>query len=115
VRIATHLLHASDEERHAARIAAKRLRYVAEFFAPLFARKRSRAYLERLATLQDALGRVNDAVTAVALAGELSGPGNEAAAGAVHGWVAAQAAAVEPILAEAWRRFAAARPFWPSS
>jgi inorganic triphosphatase YgiF len=115
VRIATHLLHASNEERHAARIAAKRLRYVAEFFAPLFARKRSRAYLERLATLQDALGRVNDAVTAVALAGELSGPGNEAAAGAVHGWVAAQAAAVEPILAEAWRRFAAARPFWPSS
>jgi CHAD domain-containing protein len=115
VRIATHLLRATNEERHAARIAAKRLRYVAEFFAPLFARKRSRTYLERLATLQDALGRINDAVTGVVLAGELAGPGNEAAAGAVHGWVAAQAAAVEPILAKAWRRFDAARPFWPSS
>ena len=31
----------SPEERHAARIAAKRLRYVAEFFAPLFPRKRA--------------------------------------------------------------------------
>jgi CHAD domain-containing protein len=115
VRIAAHLLHASNEERHAARIAAKRLRYVAEFFAPLFAGKRGRTYLERLAALQDALGRINDAVTAVSLAGELAGRGNEAAAGAVHGWVAAQAVAVEPVLAKAWRRFDAARPFWPSS
>jgi len=115
VRIAAHLLHASSDERHAARIAAKRLRYIAEFFAPLFPGKRTRAYLEALANAQDVLGRLNDAVTAASLAGELAGPGNEAAAGAVHGWVAAQAAAVEPILAKAWRRFDAARPFWPSS
>ena len=115
VRLAADLVHASNEERHAARIAAKRLRYVAEFFAPLFPGKRTRAYLEALANAQDVLGRLNDAVTAASLAGELAGPGNEAAAGAVHGWVAAQAAAVEPILAKAWRRFDAARPFWPSS
>jgi CHAD domain-containing protein len=113
VRIAAHLLHASSKERHAARIAAKRLRYVAEFFAPLFAGKRSRTYLETLATVQDALGRINDAVTAVSLAGELAGPA-DAAAGAVRGWVAAQAAAVEPMLAKAWRQFDRARPFWPS-
>jgi CHAD domain-containing protein len=115
MRIAAHLLHASSEERHAARIAAKRLRYIAEFFAPLFPGKRTRAYLDALANAQDVLGRLNDAVTAASLAGELAGPGNEGAAGAVHGWVAAQAAAVEPILAKAWRRFDAARPFWPSS
>jgi len=115
VRLAADLLHASNEERHAARIAAKRLRYVAEFFAPLFPGKRTRDYLEALANAQDVLGRLNDAVTAASLAGGLAGPGNEAAAGAVHGWVAAQAAAVEPILAKAWRRFDAARPFWPSS
>ena len=115
VRIAANIAHASNEERHAARIAAKRLRYVAEFFAPLFPVKRTRAYLEALANAQDTLGRLNDAVTAASLAGELAGPGNDAAAGAVRGWVAAQAAAVEPMLAKAWRRFDAARPFWPSS
>ena len=64
--------------------------------------------------MQDALGRLNDAVTAASLAGELAGPGDDAAAGAVRGWVAAQAAAVEPVLAKAWRRFDAARPFWPA-
>jgi len=113
VRLAAHLLHASNEERHAARIAAKRLRYVAEFFAPLFPVKRGRTYLETLAAVQDALGRINDAVTAVSLAGELAGPADDAA-GAVRGWVAAQAAAVEPLLAKAWRQFDRVRPFWPS-
>ncbi len=111
--VAAHLVHASNEERHAARIAAKRLRYVAEFFAPLFPGKRGRTYLKRLAAMQDALGRINDAVTAVSLAAELAGPADDAA-GAVRGWVAAQAAAVEPMLAKAWRRFDRARPFWPS-
>ncbi len=112
VRIADHLRHASNEERHAARIAAKRLRYVAEFFAPLFPGKRGRTYLDALAAVQDALGRINDAVTAVSLAGKLAG-GADDAAGAVRGWVAAQAVAVEPMLAKAWRRFDRARPFWP--
>jgi len=50
VRIADHLLHASNEERHAARIAAKRLRYVAEFFARCF-REARRTYLEALAAV----------------------------------------------------------------
>ena len=115
LRLAADLMHASNEERHAARIAAKRLRYVAEFFAPLFPGKRTRTYLETLANVQDVLGRLNDAVTAASLAGELAGPGDHVSAGTVRGWVAAQAAAVEPMLAKAWRGFDAARPFWPSS
>ena len=109
------LMDASVEERHAARIAAKRLRYVGEFFAPLFPGKRTRSYIASLADMQDALGRLIDAVTAGDLAEELSGTGDNAAAGAVRGWVAAQAVAVEPELAKAWRRFNAARAFWPSS
>ena len=75
--------------------------------------KRTRTYLETLAAAQDALGQFNDAVTAAALAGELSGLADAAAAGAVRGWVAAQAAAIEPRLAKAVRRFNAAKPFWP--
>jgi inorganic triphosphatase YgiF len=115
LRLGADLMHASNEERHAARIAAKRLRYAAEFFAPLFAGKRARTYLETLASVQDVLGRLNDAVTAASLAGELAGSADHASAGAVRGWVAAQAAAIEPMLAKAWRRFEAARPFWPSA
>ena len=67
-RRAGALAHGSPEERHAARIAAKRLRYVAEFFAPLFSRKRAKAYLKALTALQDVLGRLNDAATALAIA-----------------------------------------------
>jgi len=112
--LAAALVHAGNEERHAARIAAKRLRYVAEFFSPLYPGKRTRTYLQTLAATQDALGQFNDAVTATTLAGELSGLNDAAAAGAVRGWVAAHAAAIEPPLAKALRRFNAAKPFWPS-
>ena len=110
--LAATLVQAGNEERHAARIAAKRLRYGAEFFAPLFPGKRTRTYLETLAAAQDALGQFNDAVTAAALASKLSGLADDAASGAVRGWVAAQAAALEPDLAKALRRFTAAKTFW---
>lgn len=110
--LAQTLEHAGNDERHAARIAAKRLRYVAGFFSPLFAGKRTRTYVETLAATQDALGQFNDAVTAGTLAGELSGVADAAATGQVRGWVAAQAAAIEPRLEKAVRRFIAAKPFW---
>jgi len=109
------LAGASPEERHAARIAAKRLRYVAEFFAPLFPRKRVRAYLKALTALQDVLGRLNDMATALRIAGETGGPATDAAIGVVCGWVAAQAAALEPDLAAVCENFADARPFWTGS
>jgi triphosphatase len=99
-------------ERHEVRIAAKRLRYIAEFFAPLFSRKRARAYLKALSALQDVLGRLNDAATALAVADASGGRIDDAATGAVRGWVAAQAAALEPTIASAWRKFERAQPFW---
>jgi len=110
---AAALLNGTPEERHAVRIAAKRLRYVAEFFSPLFPRKRVKAYLKALTALQDVLGRLNDAETALRVANETGGPAADAAAGTVRGWVAAQAAALEPGLAGAWQQFADAKPFWP--
>ncbi len=114
-RRAASLVRASPEERHAARIAAKRLRYVAEFFAPLFPKKRGKAYLEALAAMQDVLGRINDATTALRLASESGGAKDDSAAGALRGWVAAHAAALEPELASVSRRFAGAKPFWTRS
>ena len=84
----------------------------AEFFAPLFPGKRTRTYLETLAAAQDALGQFNDAVTAAALASELSALAEDAAAGAVRGWVARAGGGARTHLAKAVRRFNAAKPFW---
>ena len=109
---ASALESGSAEERHAVRIAAKRLRYIAEFFAPLFPRKRAKTYLKALTGVQDVLGRLNDTATALRVADELGGAQSDAATGAVRGWVAAQAAALEPEIADAWRRFARAKRFW---
>jgi inorganic triphosphatase YgiF len=110
--LAATLVQAANEERHAARIAAKRLRYGAEFFAPLFPGKahahlprnpRRRAGRARPIQRRSHRGRAGE--RAVRLA-------DDAASGAVRGWVAAQAAALEPDLAKAVRRFTAAKPFW---
>lgn len=106
------LARASAKERHLLRIAAKRLRYAADFFAPLFARRRARAYLEMLSELQDVLGQFNDAATASALSTEIAGTKDEAAAAAIRGWAAAQGVALAPRLAKAWGRFQACEPFW---
>jgi CHAD domain-containing protein len=102
----------TPEERHALRIAAKRLRYAAEFFAPLLRRKRGRAYVQALAGLQDVLGRGNDAVTAARLATLVARGDGDRAAAALRGWVTAQGAATVPLLAPAWAHFARTRRFW---
>ena len=62
------------EQRHRARIAAKKLRYGSESFAALFAAKPVRSYLAQLVVVQDALGLVNDSESALQLTGELAAP-----------------------------------------
>lgn len=49
-----------DEEVHELRIAFKKLRYLIEFFRPLFPRGEARAVLKEMKELQDTLGRFND-------------------------------------------------------
>ena len=112
VALGAELEHATPEERHAVRVAAKKLRYVAEFFSPGDAGKRNRRYLKTLARLQGALGRWHDAVTTTRLADELGGKSDPATIGAVRGWAAAQTTALEPEILDAWQRFAATSPFW---
>lgn len=69
-----HLAHLDDEPRHAVRIAAKKLRYGSEFFAPLFGHaKRRHAFIAALADLQDHLGDLNDIVTARILTARFPG------------------------------------------
>jgi len=106
-----NLAAAAPEARHAARLAAKKLRYAAEFFASLYPRKKTRAYRKALAALQEELGAWNDAAVAARIAAQVMGPQSPAAA-AFEGWAAANGATRGEALAEAWTRFMKARPFW---
>lgn len=105
------LAHATPETRHAARLAAKHLRYATEFFAPLYPKKRTKSYRKALTALQEELGVWNDAAVAARLAGELAGAQSPAAA-AFSGWAIARGAERTDALTAAWGGFARARPFW---
>jgi CHAD domain-containing protein len=98
--IASVLEDPRDENLHAARIRAKRLRYAAEAVAPVFG-KRARAFAVAAAGLQDVLGEHQDAVVAGAWL-------REAGAGE-HAFVAGELAALEVQAARG------AREAWPSA
>lgn len=68
------LAHLEDEARHELRKDAKKLRYAADFFAPLFAgdrRKGRRRFGAALADFQDHLGALNDLAAAPLVLGRL--------------------------------------------
>lgn len=84
-----HLATLPPAERHALRIQVKKLRYAADFLAPLYPAKRGRRSIAGLAELQQRLGVLNDVAVAAALLAELAsdGPaGLQRAAGLVEGW-----------------------------
>ncbi len=101
----------SDEALHELRKQGKKLRYTAEFFATCFPAKPTRRFLERLADLQEELGRANDAATAHALLTDL-GPGHAFAAGAVAGYIAGTSGRGRKRITQAWKDFAQAERFW---
>jgi triphosphatase len=72
-----HLDHLSPEERHKVRIAAKKLRYGAEFFAGLYPDKKSvkrhAIFVRALSELQDQLGALNDIATGHEVARDIAG------------------------------------------
>jgi triphosphatase len=109
--LGANLAHAAPENRHAARLAAKHLRYATEFFAPLYPVKSAREFRRALAQLQDEMGAWNDASVATQLATDLAGADSPAAA-AFGGWAAAHANARSDTLEAVWAAFARARPFW---
>jgi CHAD domain-containing protein len=118
---AKHLSSLNVQERHRLRIALKKLRYSAEFFAPLFAAKPVSAFLERLSKLQDLFGALNDAATVETIlrritehAGKRSSAELLEAAAFVDGWHQSR---VEPTWDKAkkrWKIFIKTEPFWRS-
>ena len=106
--------HLDAAALHAIRLRAKRMRYVAEVFAPIYPGKATRRFMRRLARLQDRLGRLNDSSVADGLLGELgAGAGGRAhAAGLVRGFLAAHSGGARGRIARAWQRFHRLEPFW---
>jgi triphosphatase len=117
LRRARQIHRVAAADRHRARVAAKKLRYAAEFFAPLFASKRSAAYIAALSRLQSILGRLNDLEIAGELLDQIAPPedalpGAAYASGIVRGWLAASVAPQLKRLRRARREFARRAPFW---
>ncbi len=106
------------EQLHQIRIAAKKMRYAAEFFRSLYSRKLARRYLGRLARLQERLGTLNDAVAGHRVLEELlpeSGLDQGAAArvtGLFLGWKASRIHSDIAAFAGEWNEFRETRPFW---
>jgi inorganic triphosphatase YgiF len=114
---ARHIHRLAPPERHRARVAAKKLRYAAEFFAPLFSDKRADQYIGAVAKLQSVLGRLNDLEIAGRLLDEVASKSDAAPAaayahGIVRGWLAASVAPELKRLREARRAFGKCEPFW---
>jgi CHAD domain-containing protein len=100
------------EALHELRLEAKRLRYVAELFAPLWRGKASRRFLKRLAALQETLGAANDAMVARGLVAGLGGSVPAWAVGAVEGFAVAAAGDARGPALSAWEDLRDTAVFW---
>jgi triphosphatase len=119
---ARHLEGLSDAARHRLRIKLKKLRYTAEFFAPLYARKDVEPFLVRLSRMQDILGGLNDVAVARNTLESLVDKGDAGlfatqadlsfAAGIVYGWHLDRAARSWGNAVKRWKKFARTDSFW---
>lgn len=103
--------------RHRLRIAAKKLRYAAEFFAALFPKRRVRPYIRSLAGMQEVLGGLNDAATLLRLLPEALARArapDARVAGMIQGWSAASTHLQLDALGRAWDHWQRQKPFWKS-
>jgi inorganic triphosphatase YgiF len=108
--------------RHMLRIQAKKLRYAAEFFASLFARrravKRRKQFLNALGRLQSGLGDLNDIavhekrIAAIGIPRQRSNPSRAFAAGLLTGLEDARIEAAMTVATEAYADFGKVKPFW---
>ncbi|MBP7701530.1 MAG: CHAD domain-containing protein [Phenylobacterium sp.] len=112
LKLAADLKGVDDQARHDARIAAKKLRYAAEAFAPLFDAD-ARPFIKSVKQLQEELGALNDAAVAAELVARLRLKG--AALAAARTLLAAREAARPKSVkgaVKAMDRLAGASSFW---
>jgi inorganic triphosphatase YgiF len=115
-RLGRRVMVASAADRHQVRIAAKKLRYVSEFFIPLFGKKKAKRYAARLANLQDVLGALNDTVNGAEMVTEAAHSGRAPLNGNIVELATAWLVAAEEVglsrLRNSWARFSRQKPFW---
>jgi CHAD domain-containing protein len=97
---------------HAIRLHAKRMRYAAEIFAPLYPGKATHRFLRRLSRLQDRLGTLNDAAVAAGLLGQIAGGSHAFATGLILGFIGSRNRETREGIDKAWDRFRRLEPFW---
>jgi triphosphatase len=96
--------------QHRVRKRLKRLRYLAEFVAPLFHRRRGRRFIDRLKPVQDALGLYNDTVFGAQTYRTLAA--SDPAAWFGSGWLAAQCEPQSQACEHALKALARVPVFW---
>lgn len=100
---------------HQVRILGKQLRYAGEFFASLYGKGETRAYLAALGRLQDCLGEINDIAVAAPRLAACHHLGETAwAAGVVTGWHDARRPELIAAAEELWMDFRRREKFWKS-
>ncbi len=111
----------SKAELHALRLHAKKLRYTAAFFASLFPRKSTKAFIAAVSELQDVLGLAHDSeVARHVLAALGTRPAPDApprgtwrrADALVEGWHLVKSADVAQRIEPAWLAVKNAKRFW---
>ncbi len=100
-------------KRHKVRIAAKKLRYIADAFAPIYG-KRAHHFIAALSSLQNELGYTNDRVIGQQLLHKLS---RKTASlgfglGRLSGILESSAAQRAHVPADIWQRLARSKLFW---
>jgi CHAD domain-containing protein len=106
-----------EGDLHRLRIALKKLRYSAEFFAPLYKKKKVKRYLSQVKKLQEVLGRLNDIAHARAAVAQLAPASSKNgalrfAAGTVQGWYRARQPELVKKAMRRWSRLRKTEPFW---
>lgn len=118
-KCARELSSLDDEERHELRLAIKKLRYTAEFFAPLFASDKVLPYLSELGKLQDQFGALNDAANTGDILAKIAPhirrrnmKSFERSRDTVVEWHQARMPQIWEKAQRRWKRFEKLKPFW---
>jgi CHAD domain-containing protein len=106
---------------HRLRISLKKLRYAAEFYAPLFKKKKVKRYIKGVKELQDLLGAFNDTGQVRAILSQLTADDSAApqvqadlffASGLINGWHCARGTRLGRSALKRWDKFRHVEPFW---
>jgi CHAD domain-containing protein len=109
-----------EGDLHRLRIALKKLRYTAEFFAPLYPRRDVTRYLKKLRGLQNHLGDLNDVANVRSVVSGLMREKSKKdedgalryAAGAMVGWYGAQVPGAIKQALTRYKKFKRVKMFW---